>query len=79
MEEWDGLFFANSSKNGQFNLNISPGFVLIAGARYALSPQWAFFGKFKFNRATIRFSDIRGNYDSQLFVFGLMWHHKDKY
>lgn len=74
-----GLFFASSSKNGQSNLNISPGFNLIAGARYALSPQWAFFGEFKFNRATIRFSDIRGNYDSQLFVFGLMWHNRDKY
>ena len=74
-----GLFFASSSKNGQSNLHISPGFNLIAGARYALSPQWAFFGEFKFNRATIRFSDIRGNYDSQLFVFGLMWHNRDKY
>jgi len=33
----------------------------------------------QFNRATIWFSDIRGNYDSQLFVFGLMWHDRDKY
>lgn len=74
-----GLFFARSSKGGQSNTRISPGFNLIAGARYALTPQWAFFGEFKFNRATIRFSDIRGNYDSQLFVFGLMWHNRDKY
>ena len=74
-----GLFFANSSKEGQSNTHISPGFNLIAGARYALSPQWAFFGEFKFNRATIRFSDVRGNYDAQLFVFGLMWHNRDKY
>ena len=44
-----------------------------------MSPQWAFFGEFKFNRATIRFDDVRGNYDSQLFVFGLMWHGRDKY
>ena len=74
-----GLFFASSSKGGQSNLQISPGFNLIAGARYALSPQWAFFGEFKFNRATIRFSEIRGNYDAQLFVFGLMWHNREKY
>jgi opacity protein-like surface antigen len=74
-----GLFFASSSKDGLSNTHISPGFNLIAGARYALSPRWAFFGEFKFNRATIRFSDIRGNYDSQLFVFGLMWHDRDKY
>ena len=39
-----GLFFANSSKDGQSNTHLSPGFNLIAGARYALSPQWAFFG-----------------------------------
>ena len=74
-----GLFFATSSKDGVSNSQISPGFNLIAGARYALSPRWAFFGEFKFNRATIRFSDIRGNYDSQLFVFGLMWQGRDKY
>jgi len=74
-----GLFFATSSKDGQSNTHISPGFNLIAGARYALSPQWAFFGEFKFNRTTLEFSDIRGNYDSQLFVFGLMWHNRDKY
>ena len=35
--------------------------------------------RFKFNRATIRFSDVRGNYDAQLFVVGLMWHNRDKY
>ena len=39
-----GLFFANSSKDGQSNTHLSPRFNLIAGARYALSPQWAFFG-----------------------------------
>ncbi|MEP6958201.1 MAG: outer membrane beta-barrel protein [Nitrospirota bacterium] len=74
-----GLFFANTSNDGLSDTRVSPGFNLIAGARYALTPQWAFFGEFKFNRATIRFSDIRGNYDSQLFVFGLMWHNREKY
>ena len=74
-----GLFFATSSKDGLSNAHISSGFNLIAGARYALSPRWAFFGEFKFNRATIRFSDIRGDYDSQLFVFGLMWDDREKY
>lgn len=69
-----GLFFASSSKNGQSNVQISPGFNLIAGARYVLTPTWALFGEFKFNRATLRFSEVRGNYDSQIFAFGLMWH-----
>lgn len=31
-------------------------------------------GNSSFNRATIRFSDVRGNYDSQIFVLGVMWH-----
>jgi hypothetical protein len=69
-----GLFFATSSKDRQSNIHISPGFNLIAGARYVLRPKLALFGEFKFNSSTIRFSDVRGNYDSQIFVFGLMWH-----
>ena len=69
-----GLFFATSSQSGTSNVHISPGFNLFAGARYILTPKWALFGEFKFNRATIRFSGVRGNYNSQMFVFGLMWH-----
>ena len=67
-----GLFFATSSKDGQSNTHISPGFQLVAGARILLTPKWALFGEFKFNRATIRFSDLRGNYDSQIFAAGVM-------
>ncbi len=69
-----GMFFASSSKGGTSNVHISPGLNFFAGARYVLTPHWAIFGEFKFNRATIRFSDVRGAYDGQLFVFGLMWH-----
>jgi len=69
-----GLFFATSEKYGQSNTQISPGFQLVAGARYVLTPTWALFGEFKFNRATLRFSETRGNFDSQVFSFGLMWH-----
>lgn len=69
-----GMFFASSSKDGSSNVQISPGLNLFAGARYVLSPNWALFGEFKYNTATIRFSGIRGNYETQLFVFGLMWH-----
>lgn len=69
-----GMFFATSSKNGTSNVHVSPGLNLFAGARYVLTPHWALFGEFKFNHATVRFSDVRGNYDTQLFVFGLMWH-----
>jgi opacity protein-like surface antigen len=67
-----GLFLATSSKEGKSTNNISPGFQLVAGARILLTPKWALFGEFKFNRATLRFSDIRGNYDSQVFATGVM-------
>jgi opacity protein-like surface antigen len=69
-----GMFFATSSKKGTSNVHVSPGLNLFAGARHVLTPHWALFGEFKFNHATVRFSDVRGNYDTQLFVFGLMWH-----
>jgi opacity protein-like surface antigen len=66
-----GLFLATSN-DGISSSHISPGFQLVAGARILLSPKWALFGEFKFNRSTIRFSDIRGNYDSQIFATGVM-------
>jgi opacity protein-like surface antigen len=68
-----GLFFATSSQGGQSN-TINPGLNLFAGARYVLTSKWALFGEFKFNNSTIRFSDFKGDYDSKIFVFGVMWH-----
>ena len=68
-----GLFLANSSQGGQSETYIAPGFQLVAGARILLTPKWAIFGEFKFNRATIRFGDFRGNYESQVFALGVMW------
>ena len=67
-----GLFVANSSKDGISTTHLSPGFQLVAGARILMTPKWAIFGEFKFNRATIHFSNIRGNYESQMFAVGLM-------
>ena len=69
-----GLFFATGSEGGQTNTQINPGFQFVAGARYVLTPEWALFGEFKYNNTEIRFSGIKGNYDSQNFVVGLMWH-----
>ena len=67
-----GLFIANSSAGGHSDTHVSPGFQLVAGARILLTPKWALFGEFKFNRATLRFGDFRGNYESQLFTIGIM-------
>ena len=67
-----GLFLATSSKDGVSGSHLSPGFQLVAGARILLTQKWAIFGEFKFNRATLRFSDIRGNYNSQMFAAGVM-------
>jgi hypothetical protein len=69
-----GLFFTSSSKGGDSNLHIDNGLNLFLGARYVLRPKLALFGEYKYNSATIHFSEIRGNYSSQIFVFGVMWH-----
>ena len=68
------MFFATGSQGGQSNTQINPGFQFVAGARYVLTPEWAFFGEFKYNNTELRFSGIKGNYDSQNFVAGLMYH-----
>jgi hypothetical protein len=67
-----GLFIANSSAAGHSDTHVSPGFQLVAGARILMTPKWALFGEFKFNRATLRFGDFRGNYESQIFTIGIM-------
>jgi opacity protein-like surface antigen len=64
-----GLFFTSSS-----NLHIDNGLNIFAGARFVPRPKMALFGEYKYNSATIHFSDIRGNYSSQMFIFGVMWH-----
>lgn len=69
-----GLFFATGSEGGLEHTQINPGFQFVAGARYVLTADWAFFGEFKYNNTEIRFNGIQGNYDSQNFVGGLMWH-----
>jgi opacity protein-like surface antigen len=66
------LFLANGSQGGSSDTRLTPGFQLVAGARILLAPKWAIFGEFKFSRATIRFGEFRGNYESQLFVLGVM-------
>jgi opacity protein-like surface antigen len=71
-----GLFLADSSQGGHSDTHVTPGFQLVAGARVLLTPKWAVFGEFKFSRATIRFGDFRGNYESQIFAIGLMWQFK---
>ena len=69
-----GLFFATGSEGGLSNTQINPGFQFVAGARYVLTPEWALFGEFKYNNTEMRFNGIKGDYDSQNFVAGLMWH-----
>lgn len=63
------LFF---STTGQTYTNI--GINLIAGARYFVTQKLAFFGEFKYNRSTIHFPGIEGDYSAQLFVFGISLH-----
>lgn len=67
------LFVANSTQAGESNIHITHGFNMFAGARYVLTEKWCLFGEFKYNRTTLRFSNIRGDYGAQTFVFGVMW------
>lgn len=53
-----GLFFATGSEGGLEHTQINPGFQFVAGARYVLTPEWAFFGEFKYNNTEIRFNGI---------------------
>jgi hypothetical protein len=69
-----GLFFTSSSKGGDSNLHIDNGLNIFLGARYVVRPQLALFGEYKYNSATIHFSEIRGDFSSQMFIFGVMWH-----
>ena len=66
------LFIANSSAAGHSDTHVAPGFQLVAGARILMTANWAVFGEFKFSRATLRFGDFRGNYESQVFAIGIM-------
>ena len=68
-----GLFFTSNS-----NVHIDSGLNLFLGARFVIRPQLALFGEYKFNSATIHFSEIRGNYSSQMFTLGVMFHFDNK-
>ncbi|HEU5201595.1 MAG TPA: outer membrane beta-barrel protein [Nitrospira sp.] len=52
----------------------SLGINLIAGARYFVTPRTALFGEFKYDRATIYSENIKGDYSSQIFIFGISVH-----
>jgi hypothetical protein len=57
-----------------FSSHTTLGLNLIAGARYFLTPRTAFFGEFKYDRATINVGGIEGRYSAQIFVFGISVH-----
>jgi opacity protein-like surface antigen len=68
------LFFASASSGTSSSMIVSPGVNLIAGARYFLTPQWAVFGEFKYDLATVHFNSIKGDYSAQIFTFGVAFH-----
>lgn len=57
-------------------LRMSAGINLIAGANYFLDDNWSLFGEFKYDRATIKFGGISGNYSAQIFTVGVSYHFK---
>jgi opacity protein-like surface antigen len=68
------LFFASSSSGSSSSTSINPGVNFIAGARYFLTPEWAVFGEFKYDLATLRFNGVKGDYAAQILVLGLSFH-----
>lgn len=68
------LFFASASNGTSSSTAVSPGVNLIAGARYFVTPQWAIFGEFKYDLATLRFGGIKGDYSAQIFTIGVAFH-----
>ncbi len=68
------LFFASASNGSSSSTVVSPGVNLIAGARYFITPQWALFGEFKYDLATLHFIGIKGDYSAQIFTFGVAFH-----
>ena len=69
------IFMAQSSQGGgESNLYLSHGFNLVAGVEYMLTEKWVLHGEFKYNRATLQFSDVKGNFDANVFVLGVMRH-----
>ena len=63
------LFFTT---NGATHASV--GVNLIAGARYFVTPRMALFGEFKYDRATLQTETFKGEYSSQIFVFGISFH-----
>ncbi len=39
-----------------------------------MTPQWAIFGEFKYDLATLRFGGIKGDYSAQIFTIGVAFH-----
>jgi outer membrane protein W len=69
------VFIAQSSQGGgESNLHLSHGFNIVAGARYMLTEKWALLGEFKYNRTTLQFSGVRGNFDANMFILGVVRH-----
>jgi opacity protein-like surface antigen len=73
-----GGFLASSTTAGHSTLHLSPGFNLVAGARYVITERLSLFGEFKYSHTTVTVQDFHGDYSAQLFVGGLVWHFKQK-
>ena len=69
--------FITSGGGGGGKTHVNLGVNLLAGARYFVSDHWAVFGEFKYDRATIAFGGIDGQYSAQIFVVGLTYHFKE--
>ncbi len=80
-----GIFFADLSLGtGSSTDNGVPGLNALLGARYLVTPHFALFAEYKYNRATFTFErsvvtggglgDLKGDYSTNIFAVGLAYH-----
>jgi opacity protein-like surface antigen len=80
-----GLYFARikDGETGETSSSTRPGLNTQLGARYLVTQNIALFGEWKYNYATLHFSDssptaatggFNGNYSANIFAFGVGYH-----
>ncbi len=78
-----GVYFANSTANGEDSSNTAVGLNTQLGLRFLLFKHLSLFGEWKYNRATFDFpvssstQAVRGvsaDYNANIFVLGVGWH-----
>ncbi len=76
-----GVFFSSLSTQSFSSSSTDVGFVSQVGVRYRITPNWAAFGEWKYNRASLSHQNLQGTglnvdatYSANLLSFGVAYH-----